>query len=47
MLLVLAVLAWSALIGQRAKRLGLREQLQLLAGILVAVAVQYFFLGPS
>ncbi len=47
MFVVLAILAWSTLLGLRARRFGPRENGFLLGGIAAAVAVQYFVFGPS
>lgn len=47
MFVVIAMISWAILVGCRTKRYGIFEQALLLAGIIVAMTIQYFVLGLS
>jgi hypothetical protein len=47
MVLVVAIIAWALLLGLRAGGLGPSQHLLLLAGIVVAMVIQYGVLGMS
>jgi hypothetical protein len=47
MFFVVAILVWSILIGLATSKFGRLEQGLLLIGIMSAVLVQYFLIGPS
>ena len=47
MFAVVAILAWSVVLGLSVKRFGLLEEALLVAGILTAIVLQYVVFGPS
>lgn len=47
MFLVIAIIAWTVVLGLAARRFGPVQEALLVAGIVAAMAAQFFIFGPS